>query len=185
MGVAVGRFIRANSILCVAFALAIAVAFCGFVVVWLVLVYPKASIPKGDQVGEVEKQVLVPTELSQTLNLFGPWEPSRMDPAEMIYSSGKLLLLHENGSVSVSSFMIQFPSDVNWSAGRPPEIWAVSVEKNGAVVFETNTERRFEVSVSQPFILEQTPRMIYVITADRKVWAVSVEKAKTLRYKPE
>ncbi len=155
-----------------------ALCLIGGFVVWAIFLYQDVRIPQKDKIPDAEIRSLVPTELSLTLSMFGPWETPFAKNERM--STEQLLLLKESGGLSASLYGIRFP-DENWSALKPPEISRLTVD-GYMVRLTTNKGRTFEVSTNQPFILEQTPEMIYLVTADRKIWAINTEKGEALRY---
>lgn len=144
--------------------------------------HPKVSYPRVTTLPNVPSETLIPTELSRVLELFGPWEVGQVDEkSQAVSDPRKLLLLKENGGVRVSLWGIRTGNE-KWSSFIPPEIASLTVGE-GVVKLGTNKQRVFAVSVAQPFILEQTPLMVYLVSHERKVWGIPLSEAETLRYK--
>jgi hypothetical protein len=144
--------------------------------------HPKVSYPKTTVLPNVPSQTLTPTELSRVVELFGPWGAGQVDEKNQVVSDPRnLLLLKENGGVRISLWGIRMGNE-KWSSFIPPEIVSLTVEE-GVVKLGTNKQRVFVVSVAQPFILEQTPLMVYLVSHERKVWGIPLSEAETLRYK--
>lgn len=158
------------------------VALVGFVVLWVTLLYQDVPVPREDKVPVAKEQILSPTELSETLAIFGPWKsPDVIKDGEAKVDARVLLMLQEDGGMRVASFRVYFPHE-GWGVARPIEVSALAIERE-SVRLETNKGRDFLFNVAQPFILEQTPQMIYAVTADKKVWSLPLKEAIKLRYK--
>jgi hypothetical protein len=135
----------------------------------------------------VQEETLTATELSKTLDVFGPWiSPMIRDGKPEVpqaYGSTPVVLLKENGGMRVSqTWGLTIPESFSppWTLLYPPEI--SNLEVTGTVVsLTTNKKRDFKVGVGQPFVLEQTPLMVYAVTHRGEIWGVHTEYARSMR----
>lgn len=177
-----GKLWRANKRqLKIVLGLAILIA----ISIWLIqslFFLPRVRVPLEDhRVPPVFQEILEPTELQKTITAFSPWgvEPD---------FGRALLLLQEDGGQRVSSWSVEFPNK-HWSGIRPPELSRMTItidktiDKYGRAQIQTNKGRNFSISVNQPFVFEQTPQMVYLITEQGEIFGINVKDAESLRYK--
>lgn len=145
---------------------------------------PANNVPQGGSLPEVTEDELVPTDLTQTMNDFGPWaSPSINSQGIPVMDSRALILLREDGGMRVAQLGISYPADV-WRKNRPIAISAMSRKKDSDnILIETNKDRQFTIQTDQPFILEQSPLTVYLIDSHGEFWSVSREEALILKYK--
>lgn len=152
-----------------------------FFILDAVLWHPSVPVPSRMVLPKVQDEALIPTELTRSLEIFGPWDsPNFNEKGESVNDPRILLLLKENGGMRVSVWGIELPNS-QWTNTIPPEISQMTVEKN-VVHIATNKNRVFTVNVNQPFLLEQTPLMIYLIDPEGQILGISASEAEALRY---
>ena len=169
--------------------LAISVLFIFIAVVFwavnIIFLQPSVQVPRKTGLPPVATEALKPTALDQVLKLFAPWSSPLVSPEGKLVSDPRALaILREDGVMLVSQWGIQV-LDGRWSISEPPEISRISVDA-GRVSLVTNKGRTFSwILLGQPFILEQTPQRVYVVTADRTILSIPTDVAETLRYRIE
>ena len=168
--------------------IALTVLVFAVVVIWamnIVFWQTSVQVPRKTGLPTVATEALKPTALDQVLKIFAPWESPEINSSGKLVSDPRALaILREDGAMLVSSWGIQV-LDGRWSIAEPPEISRMSVDA-GKVTLVTNKGRTFSrVHLSQPFILEQTPQRVYVVTADRTILSIPTDVAETLRYRIE
>jgi hypothetical protein len=141
---------------------------------------PKIPTPKEGSLPPVTTENLTLTDLSQIIELFGPWDSPTIQNGQPVTNSKALVLLQEDGGMKISRLGINFPNK-NWEIKKPPEIASMTLGK-GTVKIMTNKSRIFTLAIFQPFILEQRPQMVYLIDDGGKIWGLTVEQTSELKY---
>ena len=98
---------------------------------------PRVQTPKDHKLPEVQERTLTLTELSKTLDVFGPWiSPVVRDGKPEIpqaQGSTPITLLKENGGMRVSQLwgiLAEEPVVLPWARMYPPEISGLKIEGN-------------------------------------------------------
>ena len=90
-----------------------------------------------------------------------------------------LALLNKNGSVEATSKTVDFQPQ-EWTSTEPFTLRTKSVQEDG-VHISTSSNKLFTVGVEQPFIFEQDPGHVYLITSDGTVWQTSTKALKAMK----
>ena len=111
-------------------------------------------------------------------NLLGPWHSADSTMPEY---SDNILLLKEDGTAlrSTSRMQVDTNSD-SWSKINPPEISEMTVY--GQIVELRINRNEFYVWANQPFILEQTPMVLYAVDLSGKMNMIGVDNATKAGY---
>lgn len=153
-----------------------------FAVYYVGFAYPRGSVPTKQNLPPVISQTLEPTDLDVTLNTFGPWASPEIDEnGHPVTDQGAILLLKEDGGMLVSTRWALRSARTMWEKAAPPEISKLSVERNNVRMI-TNTRREFRFQTYQPFLIEQTPKIIYSVDELGAIYMVNFEKALGIRY---
>ena len=150
----------------------------GSCIFYRLFVYPAGSIPAEQKLPAVTEQQLEPTELEMVQNLLGPWHSADSTMPEY---SDNILLLKEDGTAlrSTSRMQVDTNSD-SWSKINPPEISEMTVY--GQIVELRINRNEFYVWANQPFILEQTPMVLYAVDLSGKMNMIGVDNATKAGY---
>jgi hypothetical protein len=141
---------------------------------------PKVPTPKEGPLPQVLTENLTKTDLSQTVEVFGPWNSPAIRNGQPVTDFRALVLLLEDGGIKVSLLGVTFPNK-NWGVKKPPEIAGMTLDKN-TVKIMTNKSRIFTLAVFQPFVFEQRPEMVYLIDDGGKIWGLSAEQTSEITY---
>jgi len=117
------------------------------------------------------------TSLQAVRAAFQPWHLVQGSDASV--EGSFLAMLHESGSIELSAATVDFhPQD--WTSTQPFVLRTVKVSGVG-VNISTSGEKLFTVGVEQPFIFEQEPQYVYLITDDGTVWQASSRSVKAMQ----
>jgi hypothetical protein len=109
------------------------------------------------------------TSLQQVRDYFGPWT---LQTSQTLTNKNALVMLMENGTVDVSprTDIIVGPQ---WNANKPFFLGGVKVEQS-TVLLANSENKRFTIYVSQPFLLEEFPEQVHIVTGDGTVWSLPI-----------
>ena len=169
---------KAISRISLAVVVLITLAVAGSFIFYQLFVYPAGSIPAEQKLPAVTEQQLESTELEMVQNLLGPWHSADSTMPEY---SDNILLLKEDGTAlrSTSRMQVDTNSD-SWSKINPPEISEMTVY--GQIVELRINRNEFYVWANQPFILEQTPMVLYAVDLSGKMNMIGVDNATKAGY---
>jgi hypothetical protein len=100
------------------------------------------------------------------------------DPSDT--DAEQLVMLLETGSVDISATRLDIQFE-EWMSSTPFFLRGVHVQDGNVVV--TNSEGKvFSVQPEQPFVLQEHPESVHIVTSDGTVWSVPVDQ---VRIQPE
>ena len=153
----------------------------GSCIFYRLFVYPAGSIPAEQKLPAVTEQQLEPTELEMVQDLLGPWHSASSTIPEYPEYYANILLLKEDGTAFRSTSRMQVDTDSDsWSKINPPEISEMTVY--GQIVELRINRNEFYVWANQPFILEQTPMVLYAVDLSGKMNMIGVDNATKAGY---
>jgi hypothetical protein len=159
-----------------------AIVLC-LIIVWVlcnIYLQKRIQTPKEVALPPVASATLSQTDFSEIISYFGPWDSPDIKDGQSVINSKNLALLEEDGGIKISSWGLTYPNK-NWSAIKPPEITNMTLEQNKVTIM-TNKRQIFSVAIFEPFILEQMPKMIYLIDDGGKTWGLGTDSAKDIKY---
>lgn len=135
---------------------------------------PTAGVPDLPPT-TVEQPAL--TSLQAVRAAFAPWMLAPGNTGRAF--APDLVMLNENGSVEASAATVDFrPQD--WTSTRPFDLRTVNV-RGSSVDINTSGGKLFTIAVQQPFILEQQPQYVYLVTDDGTVWQAPAQAVKAMQ----
>ena len=171
------KFMQVNRKPLIVLAAVITAGLVGLLVYWL-MVYPKAQLPERQNLPPVEEKIMIePTDYDWVINSFGPWENNQVSQA----NNNNMLVLREDGSILRSTETELRRYDQSWRIVLPPpEISKMSVEEH-TVKISTNKNRDFAFNTYQAFVLAQTPSSVYIVDNEGKISIIDSRGAEKLK----
>lgn len=127
-----------------------------------------------------KQEPLVPTDLGQVEEAFGPFTPMVIDLNTPTPDTGEgLLILQGDGSV-LASTRYTVPFDQSWTLDSAREITSLSVKLGYVTMGTSFNDRVFVVKALQPFVFADDPGHVYAVTVQGQIRSVTTAVAEAM-----